>query len=113
MWNEDLGITTLPDYQEDLDYLLDRLSLAARFGQLAEEASELAQAALKCQRFLMEENPPEKDFDDLWNNLGEELADVMVCSDVAEVPLNLDIYRSKLRRWAERLRKDANGQNDG
>ena len=46
--------------------------------QLAEEASELAQAALKLRRALDGTNPTPKDIEECEMNLLEELADVKV-----------------------------------
>ena len=41
-----------------LQYLRENIPVADLFGQLAEECTELAQAALKMQRHLREVNPP-------------------------------------------------------
>ena len=41
----------------DLDYIVKHLSLSERVAQLAEEAAELAQAALKYRRALDGVNP--------------------------------------------------------
>lgn len=45
--------------------------------QLAEEASELAQAALKLRRALDGTNPTPKSIKECWENLKEELWDVL------------------------------------
>ena len=47
--------------------------------QLAEEASELAQAALKLRRALDGTNPTPKSVEDCQKAFEEEYADVMVC----------------------------------
>lgn len=47
--------------------------------QLAEEASELAQAALKLRRALDETNPTPKSVEECLENIQEEMADVFVC----------------------------------
>lgn len=47
--------------------------------QLAEEASELAQAALKLRRALDGTNPTPKSVDECLENVQEEMADVFVC----------------------------------
>ena len=47
--------------------------------QLAEEASELAQAALKLRRALDGTNPTPKSVDECLENIQEEMADVFVC----------------------------------
>lgn len=47
--------------------------------QLAEEASELAQAALKLRRALDGTNPTPKSVKECLENIQEEMADVFVC----------------------------------
>lgn len=47
--------------------------------QLAEEASELAQAALKLRRALDETTPTPKSVEECLENIQEEMADVFVC----------------------------------
>lgn len=47
--------------------------------QLAEEASELAQAALKLRRALDGTNPTPKIVEECLENIQEEMADVFVC----------------------------------
>lgn len=47
--------------------------------QLAEEASELAQAALKLRRALDGTNPTPKTVEECLENVQEEMADVFVC----------------------------------
>lgn len=47
--------------------------------QLAEEASELAQAALKLRRALDGTNPTPKNVEECLENIQEEMADVFVC----------------------------------
>lgn len=47
--------------------------------QLAEEASELAQAALKLRRALDGTNPTPKSVEECLENIQEKMADVFVC----------------------------------
>lgn len=47
--------------------------------QLAEEASELAQTALKLRRALDGTNPTPKSVEECLGNIQEEMADVFVC----------------------------------
>lgn len=77
--------------------------------QLAEEAAELAQAALKLRRACADGNPTPVGARLAFENLVEEMADVSVCIHV----LDFDdhdtadrckrIMRRKLERWAARL----------
>ena len=80
------------------------LPIDTRLIQLAEEAAELSQAAIKYVRVLRGETPVTKE--EALKNLTEEIADVSVCttavndivrsSEVAEVIVN------KVKRWEGR-----------
>ena len=88
---------------------IQKLPTSAILCQLAEEASELAQAALKLARILDGVNPTPIHRDDAIDHLNEEIADIQVCVTC----LNGFIDRSaidsiqitKLLRWSERLRE--------
>lgn len=74
--------------------------------QLAEEASELSQAALKLRRVMNGSNPTPVGFQEARKNLTEEIADVQLCIDIACIaPKNQisQIQRSKHSRWLLRL----------
>ena len=96
----------------DLEYIRSMLTEAERWGQLAEEAAELAQAALKMQRLCMPKNKPSKAPDACTANLAEELIDVFVCVlatgivDVDDEVVKAWDAKGKIHRWAERLRGD-------
>lgn len=64
-----------------METLSDFISPAAMLEQVAEEGSELAQAALKMSRFIRDENPLSDDKTEklLLANLEEEVADLLVC----------------------------------
>ena len=78
--------------------------------QLAEEASELAQAALKLRRVLEGKNPTSCTEQECRENLTEEVADVdllfKLCGLVEDGKINhiLEIERVKKKRWEERLK---------
>lgn len=77
--------------------------------QLAEECSELAQAALKLARLERGENPTPKTEDECVSALNEEMADVCLCMDVvrdsrSDYILD-DIEIAKRERWSQRIRK--------
>lgn len=85
------------------DYLNEKDLLA----QLAEEAFELAQAALKLVRAMDGKNPTPVTVQDARQNLIEEFADVQLCRDII---LNNDEYLKiesvidqKEDRWVKRL----------
>ena len=76
--------------------------------QLAEEAAELAQAALKLRRCLTGKNPTPVTPMQAEANLIEELADVRLVAEVlnrgTRVANQIDgIAESKLGRWEKRL----------
>lgn len=96
----------------DLEYIRSMLTKAELWGQVAEEAAELAQAALKMQRLCMPKNKPAKAPNVCADNLAEELIDVFVCVfvtgiiDVDEETVKTWDVMGKVHRWAERLRGD-------
>lgn len=95
----------------DLDYIVERLPLSERAAQLAEEAAELAQAALKYRRALDGVNPTPVTLEQAYDNLNEEVADVLAClasitspSAMAEhwLDWNMSVGK-KADRWRQRL----------
>ena len=106
-------------YTRALQYVLENVSEEALLGQLAEEAVELAHAALKLQRASLGEAPPELDMDKVCTNLLEEFADVIcvmhVISDGETEGLNNcvgDIILAKLDRWIGRIMERKNDDKD-
>lgn len=95
----------------DLDYIVKHLSLSERVAQLAEEAAELAQAALKYRRALDGVNPTPVTLEQASDNLDEEVADVLAC--LASITSSDDIAKfwvgwnmaagKKAARWRQRL----------
>ena len=83
--------------------------------QLAEEASELAQAALKLRRAIDGKNPTPKTISECEAALDEEIADVELClcqlgfASDAHTNAQVAIMCRKEERWLSRLhaRKDA------
>ena len=76
--------------------------------QLAEECSELAQAALKLARVEREENPTPKTEEECFKDLLEELGDVNLCMSVIEANWGISIRClsvDKKARWAHRIRE--------
>lgn len=90
-------------------YIAKKLSKAAVLEQMAEEAAELAQAALKLARIYRGENPTPNTEDAAVGLLNEEMSDVMVCETVLEAKGIMDrdlivkIYEYKMQRWCEML----------
>lgn len=85
-----------------------KLTRAAALEQMAEEAAELAQAALKYARILRGENPTPVTEREAMGHLSEEVADVLVCMDVVmEYPdalygVDEQVFEKKAR-WLDRL----------
>ena len=71
--------------------------------QLAEEAAELAQAALKLRRALDGTNPTPVSKADAGAALIEELSDVTLCCKLLDAQPNYRIIQNKLNRWRKRL----------
>ena len=95
-------------------HVTDFLAPPELLAQLAEEATELAHAALKLRRVMDKRNPTPVCFEDALENLTEEMADVLLCMD----QLNLtdaeeieEIKSSKLDRWISRLLEARRGKH--
>lgn len=81
--------------------------------QLAEECSELAQAALKMRRVMNGANPTPVTTDEATHAIAEEIADILLVLRVLGYPYEARdvelIQNRKLSRWVQRLdekRKD-------
>lgn len=94
-------------------YVFDHIGEAAALEQLAEEAAELAQAALKLARVTRGVNPTPVSREHAFDALVEELADVKLCVNVLESAYgNIDTEGTvavKYQRWLHRLSKAAAG----
>lgn len=78
--------------------------------QLAEECSELAQAALKLRRAITKTNPTPVTYNQALEDLMEEAADVLLClrvlPEVEENGYIIDIgIAEKAERWLSRLQE--------
>lgn len=86
--------------------------------QLAEEASELSQAAAKMARLIHGTNPlagsNEKDYKtletELCSHVDEELADVALCAQELGLDIHHEIVRMKKNRWITRCLNDRYGR---
>lgn len=97
----------LEQYEEARRIVQAHISSTDALAQLAEEASELAQAALKLRRCFVGTNPTPVKPKDAIAHVREEVADVVVCLDVLAPTLPpLDerpVATEKMTRWAQRL----------
>ena len=82
------------------------LSKPCLYDQLAEEATELAQAAIKMSRILRGENPSPVTSQFAEKCVREEYNDVINVAKALKVPIDEDLQREKMRRWVERLNQD-------
>lgn len=85
------------------------LPVDERLCQLAEEASELAKAALKLRRARTYVNPTPITPEEAWENLLEECSDVLACMDTLDIldgsndERFREIQERKFDRWIRRL----------
>ena len=92
----------------DIEYIASKLSREDILCQLADEAAELSQAALKLRRAITGTNPAPVDFDTAYDNLLEEIADVEGAVKVLTLDRKKEeiakISSDKITRWAQRLK---------
>ena len=94
------------DVMADKSYILSVLDARTLLEQLAEEASELAQAALKLIRAAeYSNNPTPITLQEAEVGLDEELHDVLAVASLLGIIDYDDDENPKWRRWAERLGK--------
>ena len=97
----------MSDFKSNFEVICS-LGEPALLEQLAEECSELAQAALKLARKERGENPTPKTEEECVENLLEELGDVNLCMSVVEANRGIHIRClsvDKKARWAQRIRE--------
>ncbi len=97
----------------DLEYVLARVPLSELLAQTAEEAIELAHAALKLRRTLDSSNPTPVATVEAVVQFEEEIADLTLCNSICLGQLGYGLENIlalrpledyKLKRWADRLR---------
>lgn len=83
----------------------DRIPVVERLAGLAEECSELAQAALKLRRVYDQTNPTPVSEEDAIEHLYEEVADMSLYLNLLDINWNAvrEIMRGKEKRWEVRL----------
>ena len=93
--------------------MIEKIGAAAMLEQLAEEATELAHAALKLARIERGENPTPVLKEDAMDHLIEEYTDVVQCAEeLSLVPNREQIKLKKMRceeRWKEEHENCKNG----
>ena len=92
----------------DILFVREQMAPAALFGQLAEEAVEVAHAAMKMQRILEGTNPTPVTEKEAMGCCLEEICDLFNALEVLKLDVNLKyegIRKKKMARWVERIRK--------
>lgn len=98
----------------DLEYIAHNLSAEDILCSIAEEASELAKAALKLRRAFTGTNPTPVSEQEAAKNLCEEACDVTIALDIWDLKsgYSLDeqlmLHRtnpSKIKRWVQRIKE--------
>lgn len=107
---------------DKIKYIAWQLSEEEILCQIAEEASELAHAALKLRRAMRNENPTPVKQGEAMIHLLEEVGDVQLSVDALKVKLYgeeteiadvivEDLMDMKKRRWVSRLKGARNDEN--
>lgn len=95
--------------------ILKLIGTAGALEQLAEEAAELAQSALKVARIIRGRNPTPVTLPDALDSLTEEIGDVRLCISVLESADGWEfdteaVEDMKLLRWYNRLNEFYGGE---
>lgn len=93
-------------------YVREHLSRVSQFGQLVQEATELAHAAAKMQRILIDENPTPVTEKEAVANVVEEICDLYNALEVLKLDVNIrydQIRKKKMARWVDRIKKKEGG----
>lgn len=92
---------------KDTQYIREQMPVGELLCQLAEEASELSQAALKLRRVFDGTNPTPVTVQEALEDLTEEISDVMLCCRMLDFDPTAWVYLSigdeKTQRWAARI----------
>lgn len=97
-------------------HLVEYVGEAAVYEHLAEECSELAQAALKYARYLRGDNPMDSNVNEgvLLYNVKEESTDILILLEELGLEKGSDeVYCRKLKRMLARLIDAGKTRNDG
>lgn len=100
----------VPKDNQEAAFIRQHVSKSSILLQIAEEAAEVAQAALKFNRAYLKDNPTPMSVEECEKNLIEEINDLDLVNkifsevDLEKNPLN-DEQKSKLARWCRRIRE--------
>lgn len=82
--------------------MIEKIGKAAMLEQMAEEAAELAQAALKLARIKRGKNPTPVTEEEAWKHLVEEYTDVFQCASELLIPVDWQQINEKVERFLDR-----------
>lgn len=87
---------------------IEQIGEAAAYENIAEEAVELAHAALKYARIIREENPTPKTKQEAFSNILEEYSDLILISSDVGLYIDNDIIEEKRQRFIKRMSEKNN-----
>ena len=93
--------------------MIEKMGAAAMLEQLAEEAMELAHAALKLARIERGENPTPVLKEDAMDHLIEEYTDVVQCAEEFSLMPNREQIKLKKMRFEERWKEEHENCKNG
>lgn len=93
--------------------MIEKIGAAAMLEQLAEEATELAHAALKLARIERGENPTPVLKEDAMDHLIEEYTDVVQCAEELSLVPNREQIKLKKIRFEERWKEEHENCKNG
>lgn len=83
--------------------ILSKIGEEAMWMQLAEECSELSQAALKMARIIHNTNPTPITHDEALRMVFEEYTDIVQCASYLSLMLDYEQMKKKETRWINRI----------
>lgn len=112
-------MTNRTNCQYEFNYIRSHYTKKELLTRLAEEASELAQAALKLRRAMADKPDTPVSIKDAKNSLDEEIIDVFVLLDMLHLcaPYKRSMFDAgyvyKIQRWYNRIRKQDSNETCG
>ena len=102
------GVCRFEEREVTMDKIKNYLPDEEILAQLAEEAAELSQAALKLRRVIDGTNPTPKTREDAFGSVVEEYSDVVSCCRELNIFPAEIIIAGKKERWINRLKEKNN-----
>lgn len=100
------------NYAKNRSYVLKNTDRRTLLEQLAEEAAELSQAALKLIRAEgLSSNPTNRNTLIAQEQLNDEVADVLMMVDALKIPVLESYANDKWQRWADRIKEYLDRRN--